>query len=223
MIQGRKRSRRTVHERAVIFDFDGTIADSLPAIIAVFEDVTHRSEHFTQAQIDALRDVPIPQLMTELHVPKWKIPFLLLRGRKMLRQHLHGIKVHDGMADTIKALHAQNIPLYVLSSNSAENVRSYLQWHKLSHYFAGVYGGASVFGKAPRLLKLIDKEHVHVANTWYIGDETRDVTAARAVGFRAASVTWGFNTRAALEAKHPDVLVDTPEALLKELQQTWKK
>lgn len=223
MIQRRNEVQGNPGQRAVIFDFDGTIADSLPAIIAVFEDLTGRSERFTTEQIEAMRELSIPQLMQELKVPKWKAPYLVVRGRQMLKAHLHGIHVHEAMADAIKELHERAIPLYVLSSNSTENVRSYLRWHKLERYFSGVYGGASIWGKAPRLLKLIEEMGVDVAHSWYVGDETRDVTAARAVGLNVASVTWGYNTRAALEAKGPDAVVDTAAELLSTLKVLWKK
>jgi len=209
--------------RAVIFDFDGTIADSLRAVIDVFEDLTSRGERFTDEQIEAFREYSLPELLRELKVPKWKVPLLLLRGRRMMHQHLHGIPVHAGMAAALRTLHQDGIPLYVLSSNSTENVASYLRWHKLDQYFQGAYGGASLLGKAPRLLKLIDQEQIDVTRSWYVGDETRDVSAARSVGLHVASVTWGYNTRAALLRKGPDALVETADELRTKLETVWKK
>ncbi len=215
---------KSVHrQRAVIFDFDGTIADSWPAIIQVAEGVMKRKRPYNEEEITALRDMPLPELMKVLGVPKWKLPILLYRGRRMLRARMHGIPLHEGMATTLEQLHAKGVPLYVLSSNSTENVQKYLQWHKLTHCFSGVYGGASLFGKASRLLKLIDETGTSVTDSWYVGDEMRDVTAARAVGLRVASVTWGYNTRAALLSKEPDVVVDDAAALFKELGVVWKK
>lgn len=210
-------------KRAVIFDFDGTIADSLPAAIQVFEELTSRPEKFTAEQVQSFRDLSVPELINALGVPKWKVPVLLVKGRKMLRDHLHGIPVHKGVANTLKSLYEQDIPLYVLSSNSTENVHSYLQRHKLTQYFSGIYGGASLLGKAPLILKMIKKEHISVKGSWYVGDEVRDVSAARAVGLHSASVTWGYNTHVALATKEPDAIVDSAEELRKLLEKSWKK
>ena len=190
----------SAQKRAVIFDFDGTIADSLPAIIAVTEDLIGRTEPYTPAQIDEMRDLSIPDLLKVLGVPKWKAILLLFRGRRMLKAHMHGIDVHTGMRAAIQELHSAGVPLYVLSSNSTENVQKYLQWHKLEQYFSGVYGGVSVLGKAPRLLSLLKKEQVDTQASWYVGDETRDVIAANAVGLNMAAVSWGYNTHGALAA-----------------------
>ena len=210
-------------KRAVIFDFDGTIADSMRAIVQVFEDLTGRTVPYTEEEINRLRDLSGFDLIKAVDVPAWKVPILLIKGRQMLKKHMHGIAVHEGMADMIKALHKHGVPLYVLSSNSTENVQKYLQWHHLSEYFVAVYGGAGLLGKAPGLLKLIEQGNVDVANSWYVGDELRDVSAARAVGLKSASVTWGYNTHRALEHKKPDALVDTAEQLAKALSDVWKK
>ena len=219
----RKNAEHVARTRGVIFDFDGTIADSMAAIVQVFEDLTGRHGRYSQEQMDAFRSLTFPQLVKALEVPRWKVPILLFRGRRMLRAHMHGIAVHEGIAETLERLHNLGIPLYVLSSNSTENVQKYLQWHKLSHCFSGVYGGASILGKAPHLLSLLKKEQVDATHSWYVGDEMRDVSAARAVGLKCAAVTWGYNTRTSLAGKEPDALVDTAEQLAEALERSWKK
>lgn len=222
-MQQRKKGEQRDRRGAVIFDFDGTIAESLPAVIQVFETLTKKPQKFTNQQIQEFRDLSVPELVKALKIPRWKAPLLLFRGRKLLRGHLKGIPLNPGMAEAIKALYAKGVPLYVLSSNSTENVHDYMEQHGLGQYFQAMYGNASLLGKAPRLLKLVDAEHLDVASTWYVGDEVRDVSAARSVGFKMAAVSWGYNTHAALATKEPDLLVDTPAELLKGIEASWKK
>ncbi len=205
-------------ERAIIFDFDGTLADSLPAVIDVFRELTGHSEPYAAEVVAKYRHLSLLELASELHVPKWKIPMLVVKGRRMLQKHLKDIRPHAGIHAMLADLQNSGERLYILSSNSSQNVNDYLQHHKLASYFTGVFGGVSLLGKAPRLNKLIESEKVDITNSWYVGDETRDVIAAHAVGLRIASVTWGYNSAEALALKQPDFIANTPTELLEGLR-----
>lgn len=208
--------------KAVVFDFDGTIVDSLAAVIKVCEDLMRRPKRFTPEEIEELQHKDPLQIALELNIPKWKIPWLLMKGRRMFRNHMRSINIHEGMPDVIKTLHKAGVPLYVLSSNSTANVRRYLEWHELDGYFADIYGGAGVVGKAGKLRRLFSKEKLNAADCWYVGDETRDITSAHLVGMKIASVSWGYNSRLALADKGPEVLVDTPAELMRALNTARK-
>ena len=201
-------------KRAVIFDFDGTIVDSLAAVIKVFEDVTKRSHHFTPEEIEELQHKDPLQIALELNVPKWKIPGLLIKGRRMFRAHMRSIKVHDGVAEVINALRDQGVPLFVLSTNSRANVQKYLRWHGLDTLFTNIYGNAGVLGKTRKLHIVCKNEGLDPATSWYIGDETRDIIGAHGAGLKVIAVSWGYNSRVALADKGPEALVDAPADIL---------
>lgn len=205
--------------KAVIFDFDGTIVDSLAAVIQVVETITKRPTPFTEAEIAKLQHLDPLQIALSLGVQKWKIPWLLFRGRRMFRDHMQDVRIHEGMTELIQMLHANQVPMHVLSSNSTSNVEKYLSWHKLDTYFTSVYGGAGVLGKTRKLHRLFDEQKVEPAGSWYIGDETRDIIGAHGAGLRIISVSWGYNSRAALEHKNPEALVDSPTEIIDVLKQ----
>jgi phosphoglycolate phosphatase-like HAD superfamily hydrolase len=201
-------------KRAVVFDFDGTIVDSLKAVIKVFEDVTKRPHRFTPEEIEELQHKDPLQIALELNVPKWKIPWLLVKGRRMFRDHMRSMTVHIGMPEVIRTLHESGVPLYVLSSNSKSNVQKYLRWNDLNGYFTNVYGNAGLLGKTRKLHILFKNEKLDPTTSWYIGDETRDIIGAHGAGLKVIAVSWGYNSRTALADKKPDALVDTPSEIL---------
>lgn len=198
----------------VIFDFDGTIADSLPAVVKVFEDLTKRGSPYTKAEIAAFQHLSMLDLTNALGISRWKVPMLLFRGRRMLHHHLRSIGLHPGMSEAIRTLKQDDYTLHILSSNSRRNIQDYLRWHQLDDCFTSIYGGAGLLGKARKLHKLLREQGITAHETWYVGDETRDVIAARHVGLKPLAVTWGYNSRQALEAKNPEALADTAQQMV---------
>jgi phosphoglycolate phosphatase-like HAD superfamily hydrolase len=78
-----------------------------------------------------------------------------------------------------------------------------------------VFSGSSIFGKHVVLQELIKKHGLKKEETVYIGDEVRDVEASKKAGIKAIAVTWGYNTRKALETAKADIVVDKPAELIK--------
>ena len=71
-----------------------------------------------------------------------------------------------------------------------------------------------LWGKSHHLKTLLKTHEFDLNKTIYIGDEIRDIEAAHKVGIRIAAVTWGYNSKKALESYHPDFLITEPQQLL---------
>ena len=144
--------------RAVIFDFDGTIADSLPALLRMYDDVHGKPVQRTQEAVDSMRNKSMYQIAREMGLPVWKIAWLAVRGRRMLGRHLRSIRVYPGVAELIRDLYEARVKLFVVSTNHSENIRKYLQWHDLDTYFDGIYGGAHFWSKASMMRRVVKRE-----------------------------------------------------------------
>ncbi len=197
---------------ALIFDFDGTLADSFELSLKLFYELTHRRP-LPAEDISRLRGLDIVPLLRELHIPMWQIPLLLWRVRRRFGTVLEKVDLFPGMQEAIRLL-AQRHRLYVLSSNSADNVRGVLMRIGIDGYFAGIYGAARPLHKERGLRNILRRSGVKPQDAWYIGDEARDVDAAHRIGLRAVAVSWGYNNIAVLGQHHPEVLVFSPEELI---------
>ena len=196
-----------------IFDFDGTIVDSLPAVIKVLEGFTHhRVAIHNEKDMAQYRQKSIMQLVRKMRVAQWKWPILALMGRRLFRHHLRSVSVHDGLPELIKKLHG-HVRLYVLSTNRVENIRKYLSWHELEQYFTDIYGEASVFSKKRKMRHLLSREGLDPSDVWCVGDEVIDVKSAHATGMKVVAVTWGYSSRAGLIEHTPEAIVDTSKDL----------
>lgn len=199
----------------VIFDFDGTLADTLHIAIDVFRRITPEDDVEDDKKIEELRGLPALEVIKHLGIPWWRVPRLLILGRKEMTAHIGEAGTFPGMVEVLRKLHDAKHRLFILSSNSTRNIEIFLRKHKLKPYFDNYWGDQGIFTKSSAIKKILRKEKLDPADCYYIGDEVRDIDAARKAGIRHISVTWGYNNRKALESAKADVLVDQPADLLK--------
>lgn len=204
---------------AVIFDFDGTIGDSFGLIVDIFHHITKREERLTDKQMTELRGYPLAVIAKRLKVPWYRIPWLLARGRLLMGKRMHEVPLFPGMGKTIEQLHAEGHDLFIVSSNSGRNVRKFLKQHHLYKYFTEVKGNAGLFGKSHAISKLCRSNSVRISDAVYIGDETRDVIATKAIGMRIIAVGWGFADDDFLKKLHPTAFADKPHDIVTILEE----
>src|SRR5881397_2722809 len=102
----------------------------------------------TPQEIETLRNLPPLAAAKHLGVPLWKAPGLLVKGRAALSQHITDIRLFKGMDGVLKKLDSDGHQIFVISSNSLNNVRIFLRHQKVDGYFEKLYGGVGIFGKA---------------------------------------------------------------------------
>ena len=124
---------------------------------------------------------------------------------QLMAEQIAQIRLFPGVDRLLPELADRGLTLAVVSSNSRENVCRVLGPANTAcvRYFEC---GVSLFGKAAKLRKVLRQSGARPAETIMIGDEIRDLQAARAVHIAAGAVTWGYNHPAALKAHAPDVV-----------------
>ncbi len=198
-----------------IFDFDGTLANSLDIVIDEYNLIAprFRVKPIDRADLPRLRTLGGRAALREHRVGLWKVPFLTFAMRRALHRRLPEVQPIPGVPEALFVLQQRQCPCSILSTNSDENIRRFLAAHRLT-MFTHIAGGASMFGKAPAIKKLLRRLKLDPARTYYVGDEVRDLVAAKAAGVRSVAVTWGYAQREALLARSPDHVVESPEELV---------
>ena len=201
--------------RAVIFDFDGTIADSFSMVMTIAYDLTKHEQLKDINQINEMRrnNVSLTQAINSLGVPRWKWAWLLRQGRRMMSRNIHKIPLFDGMGEALFKLYSENYELYIITSNSKNNVERFLSEKGILTYFRGVYGGAGLFNKQRLIKKVLKTSRLDAKSTIYVGDEVRDVMAAKTLNMPVIAVTWGYNSEQLLLTCQPTIIVRSPEQL----------
>ncbi len=207
--------------KSVIFDFDGTIADTLPLAIDCAEQ-TLGDLNLSDEKIERYRNMTVLQLVRELKVPVHRIPKYAVFARGYIKKHRDEIKFFKGVSETIKLLHEREYQLYIVSSNSVENINFLLNKMDLGASFISVVGGVGVFGKTIALKSVIRKFNIDKDCVTYVGDEVRDIKAAKKVGVPVISVTWGFNGKKILSDNKPSDMADKPQELAEKINKLIK-
>ncbi|PWC87711.1 HAD family hydrolase [Azospirillum sp. TSH100] len=200
--------------RLAIFDFDGTLADSFPWFVDVLNGVADRYgfNRVRADEVEQLRGYDARRIMRHLRVPNWKLPFIANHMRQLMARDIDGIRLFDGVPDMLRTLNGRGVTVAVVSSNSVGNIRRILGAETtglVAHYGCG----ASLFGKAAKFRKMLRKTGIVAEHAVGIGDEVRDIEAARKVGMDCAAVAWGYTRGDALAASRPDRLLTRVEEI----------
>jgi HAD superfamily hydrolase (TIGR01549 family) len=198
----------------IIFDFDGTIADTFFIARDVFRKLASGRHPTDDKEIEALRSITAREALQRVGVKWWHMPYLVYYVRKQVRLRQGEVKSIAGISPVLRELHKRGHRLYIVSSNSTKNVNEFLRSNQLDEYFDGVYGGIGLFAKAGGLRKIAQQHHISAEDCYYVGDEARDIEAARRVHMPCISVTWGYNNLTGLKRAHPDVVISEPKKLL---------
>jgi HAD superfamily hydrolase (TIGR01549 family) len=201
--------------KTLIFDFDGTIADSFETLLAIFEEVHARPQKLTPDEIKMLRGEPIKKIIKYLKIRRVLVPRLIIKAKRLLTQRMGSIQTFQYLPQVIHELHQRGAPMYIISTNSPANIEHFLKKNKLDGCFTKIYGNTGLFSKASAIKKIIRKEKLNRADCVYIGDEVRDIDAARKAKITSVGVTWGFNSPAAIKDARPDITAQKPKDLLK--------
>jgi len=196
----------------ILFDFDGTLADSFPAVMRVATRLAKEENRAMpgEEEIPQLRRLHAGELLKRSGISKAKLPFWLNRLRRELALETPGMSSFPGMREALTGLRAKGTRMGIITSNGEAGVRLFLEKHDWTNLFCLIETGSPLFGKA----RLIRRAARHLKSEpgaiWYAGDELRDIEAARQAGVCSAAVTWGFNDAEVLAAAAPDALLHHP-------------
>jgi phosphoglycolate phosphatase len=211
-------------KKIIIFDFDGTLADTLDALVLISNRLALEFGYppTTPEELPKLRNLSSREILRQSGVSLFKMPFLLRKVREYLHQEILNLKTIPGIQDALVQLKHEGYCLGILTSNSEENVKLFLKKHGLQYLFTFIYSETSLFSKDKSIRKLMKKNNLSSEEIIYVGDETRDIEASKKIHIKVIAVTWGFNSGEVLAQHNPDFLIQQPSELIEVLGRLQK-
>jgi len=208
---------------AVLFDLDGTLLDSAPDLMAAMNGLLARHGRAAvvptgfRAMVSrgsrAMLAVAFPDLDAAAH--ERMLPEFLARYAADIAAHS---RAFDGIPELLASLQANAVPWAVVTNKPAALARAVLAAMPWAGACATLVGGDTLTVKKPDPAPLrLACATLAVAPSacLYVGDDERDIVAARACGMRSVAALWGYRDAADDPAQWgADALVATPQELL---------
>ncbi|MDD7994233.1 phosphoglycolate phosphatase [Kosakonia radicincitans] len=229
--------------QGVAFDLDGTLVDSAPGLTAAVDSALYALE-LPQAgearvvtwigngadvlmerafnwsrQERAIQRAAQGKPDIEEHVPQEEQIRML---RKLFNRYYEdtveeGSFLFPDVADTLAALHAQGLPLALVTNKPTPFVAPLLEALDIAQFFSFVVGGDDVVNKKPHpepLLLVCKKLNIQPHELLFVGDSRNDILAAKAAGSVSVGLTYGYNYGEAITLSEPDLVFDHFKDLL---------
>lgn len=206
----------------ILFDFDGTLADSVQCAILATRQAFR--DHHLPAPADAAivqqMGIPIERCFrtlgaTDLDDDAFAALLATFRQHYAAAAENH-IRLYPGIAALLAALKAQQRQTGIVSSKKTAILRANCEQLGISAHIDVFIGSDTVQHYKPHpegirlALAALDGDP---AAALYIGDATTDIEIGHAAGVKTCAVTWGAHDKAALAASAPDFMVDDVAAL----------
>nr|WKN34077.1 HAD-IA family hydrolase [Tunicatimonas sp. TK19036] len=210
-------------KRTLVFDFDGTIADTLPRILAISNRLSSEFGYrkLPDEAIELFRGKRSREALEQLQIPMIKLPVIARRMKAELQKEIHLLKPIASVKEVICEL-APHYRLGIVTSNSLPNVEQFLEANEMA-FFDFIHSSSSLFGKSSVLRGVLRSRRLLQEETIYIGDETRDIEAAKKSGIDMIAVSWGANSAEVLASLQPQFLIHQPKGLLALLTEGMKE
>ena len=202
----------------VIFDFDGTLANTVELMIKLYNQ--HADEFgvlkVEENEYESLREMGYKKAMKAKKIRLTKLPKMVRTVLKEMKLQMDNVKPYDEIIETINRLQSHGIRVGVLTSNETPLVNAFFKTHGFPK-FDFVVSEKTLFGKEKALRKIMKRNNLNREDVFYVGDEPRDIISSKKAGVKVFGVTWGLAGRTGLLKTPPDHLVDTPRELYQEI------
>lgn len=204
-------------KKFIIFDFDGTIADTVPVMFTLIGQLASElgyDKRISQEDLDWVREHELTEIPKHFEIPLIKIPYLLVKGRSLLNKQMFSVPPCRGILAMLQELKKKGYILAILSSNRRDSIQEFIVKHNLERHFDFVHSELNLFGKDKALLSLLKQNGMTIEESLYVGDEIRDFKACEKIQLDCVSAAWGLNSEEALRKHGAKWIVGKPQELI---------
>lgn len=195
---------------ALIFDFDGVLADTEHVALQIVERIAVRKKIQPPTREFTRMHNP-KEIMQSLNIAWWELPYIAYISRKWAAELNPEVKLFPWANSLLQTADNLDFDVWIVSSNSPQRILKALNTGENKLNPEHVYGNISFFGKAKYLNKIVNSYEHGAKQIVYLADEIRDIEAANKSGVKCISAGWGFQSPELLEKFNPGYVLQDPE------------
>jgi phosphatidylglycerophosphate synthase/phosphoglycolate phosphatase-like HAD superfamily hydrolase len=186
--------------RAVVLDFDGTVADTMPFLSDLA--VSLLTQHYGVSPQEARRryretsGLDFASQVAEMFPGHSANTEVIATFERRKRASILAQPVFPETIQTLRALGQRGIQRFLVSSTPLETLAAYTQRHGIDGWIDGCRGFAPDFDKVRQLESLLAEHDLHPDEVLFVGDSLRDLDVAEGLGIRFLGVHNGFDAAA---------------------------
>ena len=209
--------------KLIVFDFDGTLGDTLELILACNHETRRRmgAPVIPDSSIIATIGIPLRDGLSVMNpgVTPEEIPLWFKTYREVFAEYERRItpSLFPGVAETLEALHSRGCILTVASSRETDSLNSFLGRMGIAQYFSYVLGAEDVTNAKPNpepVLKTLEHFGLSGAETLVVGDMPVDIQMGLGAGAFTCGVTFGNSSKEELLKAGAHHVIDSFTELL---------
>lgn len=199
----------------IIFDFDGTLADSTAVFASAWNTLAqkYKFKGIEFKEIESLKKLSMAERSKLFDFPMYKLPMILPQFYRLYRQSLNEVHLYEGIKDVLMEIDKRGYKILIISSNSQENILEFLKMNGIQ-CVSNVLCSNRIFGKDKVLKKFLKDSSSFASDVLYIGDEQRDIVACKKVGVPIIWVSWGYDSIEVIQQEEPEYKVYAPKEIL---------
>ena len=197
--------------KVVIFDFDGTVADSIPFI---YYEVKKELKEvgISEKEVGQIEKVGVSKFLKELNMSRIKMAWAAFKIQKRLKKKIDRVAVFEGVESLLRDLQKDGFELGIVTNNKKKTVEKFMKSNDLN-LLSFVYGNFFLRRKVRKLEKAVKIAGAEKGRVVYIGDQKDDILDAKKVGLKSIGVTWGISSFDELKKAGPDYIANSPEEI----------
>ncbi|WKA56647.1 HAD hydrolase-like protein [Planococcus shixiaomingii] len=202
----------------ILFDFDGTLADSAHLHMQAWNALAERYKFkpVTMEDLHLTRHLTIQQRARLYNFPMHKLPVILPKIYQHFKDNVGDVKLFEGIKGMLDTLANQGFVVGIVSSNAKENIELLLKQEQIGSV-SQVLSSSKIFGKDAVIKKFMEQHNITPDQVLYVGDEVRDIIACNKVAVPFMWVSWGLDGYELIEKENPKYVVHTPAELINTL------